>query len=86
MLMRFSEIIEKLPDDSLVKKRIKSEEFQLSQTILGMRVKSGLTRTQAGKLCKLTEKEYKSFEDALIIGHINEYKSVADILKRQLGK
>lgn len=85
MLMRITDAIDNLPNDSLVKKRILSSQFQYSQELLGMRIRHNKTERQMAHLLNMPVDRYLKYEHATDLS-INDkmYENILTILKKKL--
>lgn len=62
--MRFSDYIKNV-DDPLLRKRLNSYQFQISNQIFSKRISLNLTQKQTAKRLHLTVKQYKEYEDGI---------------------
>lgn len=62
--MRFSDYIKNV-DDPLLRKRLNSYQFQISNQILGKRISLNLTQKETAKRLHLTLNQYKAYEDGI---------------------
>lgn len=81
------DLINRLDDDSPLKQRLTSPRFQLSQEILGARIRLYLTPAQAAQRLHMSEEQYHSFENAInLTADIRQYEKVLDKLLEEEGK
>lgn len=85
MLMRITDAINNLPNDSLVKKRIKLPQFQYSQELLGIRIRHNKTARQMAHLLNMPVDRYLKYEHATDLSISDKmHKQVLTTLKKKL--
>ena len=83
--MKITDVINNLPDDSLVKKRILSSQFQYSQELLGMRIRHNKTTKPIAHLLNMPVDHYLKYEHATDLSISDKmYENILTILKKKL--
>lgn len=81
------DLISRLDNNSPLKQRLTSPRFQLSQEILGARIRLYLTPAQAAQRLRMSEEQYRGFENAInLTADIRQYEKVLDKLLEEEGK
>lgn len=80
--MRFSDYIKNI-DDPLLRKRLNSYQFQISNQIFSKRISLNLTQKETAKRLHLTVKQYKEYEDGInMSASKSEYMDVLNQLNQ----
>lgn len=83
--MKITDAINALPDDSPLKKRLLSPQFQYAQEMLGLRIRHNRTRKQMAYMLRTSEDKYTALEHATDLkATTDDYKQALKILKKKL--
>lgn len=78
--MKFDELVSRYATPDVLK-HLRSQQFQVSLDILGIRITQGLTKQQAAFKTNLSIKSYESFENGSRKATLNEYQRILSKIK-----
>lgn len=83
--MKITDAINALPDNSPLKKRLLSPQFQYVQEMLGLRIRHNRTRKQMAHMLRTSEDKYTALEQATDLkATTDDYKQALKVLKKKL--